>query len=133
MSILLKDFCVGVGSNGGPESTVENALLEYGIKEDDLIYKSFLYYKNNCNGTEPWQPIVDEFQVLQDEMGITEDLVEEFNEVGLDNFTANCGTGFQSVLVEVNKVHNDFQRLADSFEQGVELARCDRVAPLYDR
>ena len=66
-------------------------------------------------------------------MSITDDLIEDFDTIGIDNFTANCGTGFQPVLADVNQVHNDFQRLADSFEQGVELARCDRIAPLYDR
>ena len=130
---LLQDFCVGPAGIGGPEMTLQNSILEYGFREDDLIYQSFLFYKNDCNGTEPWESIVADFQQVQDEMNSFEGLIAEFNEVGAVNLTAACGTDFLPVITEMNDIQNDFQRLAASFEQSVELARCGRVSPLYDR
>jgi ABC-type multidrug transport system fused ATPase/permease subunit len=106
---LLQDFCVGPTGSGGPEMTVQNALLEYGMGEDDLMYQSFLFYKNDCNGTEPWEPIVAQFQQLQDEMSAAEGLIEEFDEIGVENLTAACGTDFLPVITEVNNIQNDFQ------------------------
>ena len=45
-SMMNSDFCAGGNAPGSPQGTVANAMLERGIKTQDLTYKSLLYYES---------------------------------------------------------------------------------------
>jgi len=41
-----------------PEATIEEALCQYGIAEDHLIFQSILYYKSQCTTEKSWNSAV---------------------------------------------------------------------------
>lgn len=57
LSALDSDVCVGDGIIG-PEATIEEALLQYGIVEDHLIFQKILYYKSQCTTEKSWDSAV---------------------------------------------------------------------------
>lgn len=42
----VKDFCSGGEDPGSPEGTVEDIVRQQRVSEQDLVYKSFMYYMN---------------------------------------------------------------------------------------
>ena len=122
------DFCIGDGIIG-PEATVQRALLEYGIKEDHLMFQSFLYYKNDCVTVNPWDgEVVLQVSSMQASIEIARTLLSQ-----RDDIVSSCGSDMTPVMEQVSKLKNDLHTLVTGMDNAMELARCERVLPLYRR
>lgn len=116
------DFCYGDGTNG-PVSTVENALMEYGLNSTHILYDSFQYYKSSCTVDNPWKAYI----LPYDDLALN--IVNNTSSF-LTN-SSECGPSFDIVSGEVIKMQNHLSQFSTLFDQVLQYTDCDRILPLY--
>jgi len=127
-SVLNSDFCVGDGING-PEATIEEALLQYGITEDHLMFQSFLYYKSQCTIEKSWDSeVIMQIASIRSSIDATSNILT--NE---DNIKNSCGDSVDVFLETIDDLKRNLQVLALGFEGGLNISRCSKVLPMYRR
>jgi len=129
-SVMNADYCHGGGV--GPTQTIHDGLLEHGIKQEELTFQSFVYYNNSCIGKNPWDDIASEYG-LHLTLGIeaTNSLLLHL-ESNVTN-TSCKDNELQESVKTLNHFNNDIQLLREGLEKAMELARCGRILPLYNR
>ncbi len=126
---MVIDFCIGGLYGYGPVATVQDALLEYGISKDDLMYKSFVYYKSDCTADNPWE---NEVSLYISQMRQSINDASELLSIS-DDVSASCGDLVDPLISTIDKLRYDFDVLLKGMTQASNMARCDRIAPLYKR
>jgi len=127
-SVMNSDFCVGDGIIG-PEATIEEALLQYGIPEDHLMFQSFLYYKSDCTTENPWDSeVIVQLTSIQSSIATTSHLLT--NE---DDIKNACGNSIDAFMETIDSLKQNLQNLNQGFERGLEISRCSKVLPMYRR
>ncbi len=126
------DFCVGNGE--GPESTIENALLENGFNTYDLTYQSFQYYDSQCTIPSPWESRASAYKALIEQgVALTTFLSSRILFADDQGLLGSCSADKTSIINEIDEVKRDLMLLSSSLGRALELSRCDRVTPLLDR
>ena len=127
-SVLNSDFCVGDGIIG-PEATIEEALLQYGIPEDHLMFQSFLYYKSDCTTENPWDSeVIVQLTSIQSSIETTSDLL-----TNKDDIKNACGDSIDAFMENIDSLKQNLQNLNEGFERGLDISRCSKVLPMYRR
>lgn len=125
------DFCFGNGE--GPESTIDSALLENGFSIDDLTYQSFQYYKSDCTLPTPWADNILEYRgYISEGLDVAAFLSSRINDIGVVDLTAMCGADIQPIIDQIDDVKKNLNVLSQSFDEALELSRCERVRPIYN-
>ncbi len=121
------DFCVGDGVIG-PEATIQEAMVQYGIEEDHLMFQSFLYYQSQCSVNNPWDTeIGNQAESIREAINV----LSSFNDP--TNISEACGESIAPVMEQFAILMRELPKLALGLEDGMNLARCERVLPLYNR
>jgi len=127
-SVLNSDFCVGDGIIG-PEATIEEALLQYGIAEDHLMFQSFLYYKSQCTTEKSWDSeVIKQIVSVRSSIDATSNVLSN-----KENIKNSCGDSIDVFLETIDDLKRNLQVLALGFEGGLDISRCSKVLPMYRR
>jgi len=118
------DFCYGDGENGSV-STIENALIEYGLDSTHILSQSFQYYKSSCTFDNPWEGYIFRYgDSIQKTMNDANAFL---------TYSSECGSMFAVVSDEVTKVRQSLDQFSSLFDQVLQYTDCDRITPLYTR
>ena len=121
-----------MGSGEGPESTIQNALLENGFNVKDLTYESFLYYKSDCTIPQPWDTLTSNYrESIQKGVDVAAHVLSRIDEIGEGVLMNACGRDFMPIITEVDRIKRDMMLLSNSLDDALEQSRCERVAPIY--
>mmetsp|Transcript_16696 Transcript_16696/g.20396 ORF Transcript_16696/g.20396 Transcript_16696/m.20396 type:complete len:619 (-) Transcript_16696:139-1995(-) len=132
-AIVNSDLCIGDGE-GGPESTIQNALLENGYAVDDITYQSFEYYRSDCTMPAPWIESSEVYgSQMQDGIAVADLLLDQIEELGELNLSFVCGTDITPIVKQIYDFKRDLSMLLQSMDEALELGSCERVSPLYRR
>lgn len=127
-STMNSDFCVGDGVIG-PEATIEEALLQYGIAENHLMFQSFLYYKSDCTRENPWDTeVTTQLVSIHSSIDMAESILSNQNEI-----KDACGDDINAFIGSIDSLKDSLQVLQMGFEKGLEISSCSKVLPLYRR
>lgn len=113
----------------GPEATIQDAILEYGIRNDDLMYQSFLYYKSDCTIQNPWEDeVVVRVSQMRKSINAVSKLLGSRNQI-----ESSCGYSITPLISEIDELKRDFEHLLSGMSRATNMARCERVLPIYRR
>ena len=93
------------------------------------MYQSFLYYKSDCTIQNPWE---DEVVVRVSQMRKSISAVTELMR-SRDQIEASCGNSVTPLIREIDDLKRDFEYLLSGMVRATNMARCQRVLPLYRR
>ncbi len=93
-----------------------------------------MYYKGECASEEPWSETVTEYRDLIEEgRNVAEFVLSRISSMGVTNLMNICGRDFHPIITEIENTWRDLVALTDIMNEAVELGRCDRVLPIYER
>lgn len=102
--------------------------MQYGIKEDHLMFQSFLFYKSQCTITNPWDDeVTKQLSSIKHSVDILGNLM-----LKSENITSACGTKVIPLIANIESLNEQLPLLTSGMEKGKDLAKCDRMLPLYN-
>ena len=104
-------------------------MLQYGIEQEHLMFQSFQYYKSDCTRENPWDIEVNK-QIQSAEKALL-----AWRDLDLNRQTTidNCGNNIIPFLNDADALQQSLTNFVDGLAQGLNLARCSRIQPLYRR
>ena len=104
-------------------------MLQYGIEQEHLMFQSFQYNKSDCTRENPWEIEVNK-QIQSAEKALL-----AWRDLDLNRQTTidNCGNNIIPFLNDPDALQQSLTTFVDGLGQGLSLARCSRIQPLYRR
>jgi hypothetical protein len=92
------------------------------------MFQSFLYYQSQCTTNNPWDRDVGiQVSSIQETINILHTFQNP------TNITNACGTSITPILNQFEILARELPKLVGGMERGMDLARCEKVLPLYQR
>lgn len=108
---------------------MQDALRQYGISDDHIIFHLFLYYKNECTQVNTWEAEITKIMsYLRSAISAAESFISQKTQVQVI-----CGEKVVPIVNTFETLKQQLKNLSFAFERGIDIARCERVMPLYRR